>query len=215
MRRLGGGQGVDRYGDRLGRVLDFIGHRCIRAVPRYLVADQFLDLVEVVGLLGSEQRIGDAGQPGAPRSTDAVDVILGVVRHVVVDDVADAGHVEPARGNVGGDEDDDRPRFEAVELADAVGLLHVAVDLPGAQPGLLEHVGELADILLAVAEDDRVLDLGVGEQLAQGGTLAADRRLDDKLGDRRVGRGGPRDLDLLGVRHEAVGKFLDRPGHRR
>ena len=38
------------------------------------------------------------------RSSDAVDVVFGVLGHVVVDDVADVGDVDAARDDVGGDE---------------------------------------------------------------------------------------------------------------
>ena len=43
--------------------------------------------------------------------------------------MADAFDVEPAGGDVRGDEDVDLVLLEAVELGDAVGLLHVAVNL--------------------------------------------------------------------------------------
>ena len=36
----------------------------------------------------------------AARAADPVDVRFGIVRHVVVDDPADALHVEPARGHI-------------------------------------------------------------------------------------------------------------------
>jgi hypothetical protein len=75
--------------------------------------------------------------------------------HVVVEDVADVLDVEAAGGDVGGDEDVDLAGLEAVELADPLGLLHVAVDLAGVEAGALEALGELAHRRLAVAEDDR------------------------------------------------------------
>ena len=40
----------------------------------------------------------------------AVDVVLGVLRQVVVDDVGDPVDVEAARGDVGGDQDRERAR---------------------------------------------------------------------------------------------------------
>ena len=41
---------------------------------------------------------------GAARAPDAMDVILRMLRHVVVDDVAHVRDVEPARGDVRGHE---------------------------------------------------------------------------------------------------------------
>ena len=207
-------QGVNRHGDRLGRLCYLVGDGGSGTVARHLVADQLFNFTKVVGLLGREQGIGDAGQPGASGAADTVDIVFGVVRHVEVDHMADARHVEAARGDVGRDQHGDGAGFKAVQFPDAVGLLHVAVDLPGGKPGLLEHVGKFAHVLLTVAEDDGVLDLGPGKQLAQGHTLRPRSRLDDELRDRRIGRRGPRDLNLLGVGHELVGELLDRPGHR-
>ena len=41
---------------------------------------------------------------GASRAADAVDIVLGVDRHVEVDDVADVRNVEAARRDIGRDE---------------------------------------------------------------------------------------------------------------
>ena len=105
--------------------------------------------------------------PGAAGAADAVDIIVRLPRHVEVDDVADAFDVEAARGDVGGDEDVDLVVLEAVELGDALGLVHVALDLADREAGALEAGGELAHRRLAVAEDDRVLELLVAQDVAQ------------------------------------------------
>jgi len=49
---------------------------------------------------------------GASGASDAVDIVLGVCRQVVVDDQVDRGDVEPARGDVGRDEDVALASFE-------------------------------------------------------------------------------------------------------
>src|SRR4249919_1984692 len=61
-----------------------------------------LDRLELAALLGSDQGDGAAALPRAAGPADAVDVDVGRVGDVVVDDVADARDVEPARGDVGG-----------------------------------------------------------------------------------------------------------------
>ena len=53
-----------------------------------------------------------------------------MLRHVVVDDVADVANVEPTRGNVGGDED-----FEMAIAKSAQGLLAFALGAVGVQHG--------------------------------------------------------------------------------
>ena len=72
--------------------------------------------------------------PARPSAPDPVDVIVGLPRHVEVDHVADAFDVEPARRDVGCDEDVDLVVLEAVELGDAVRLVHVAMDLADREP---------------------------------------------------------------------------------
>src|SRR3546814_16028503 len=64
------------------------------------------------------QREGAPLRPRAARAADAVDIIVGMPRRVEVEDVADALHVEPARRDVGGDEDVDVALFEAAELGE-------------------------------------------------------------------------------------------------
>src|SRR5262245_43077405 len=51
----------------------------------------------------------------AAGAADAVDVALRLVGQVEIDDMADAGHVDAARGNIGGDKDAHRAVAEAVE----------------------------------------------------------------------------------------------------
>ena len=51
-----------------------------------------------------DERHGPAVAPGPGRPARPVEVVLGVLRRVVVDDGADVVDVEPASGDVGGDE---------------------------------------------------------------------------------------------------------------
>ena len=105
-----------------------------------LLAGQLLDILDVLGILAGDQRIGDAGRAAAAGAADAVDVIVGMPRRVEVEDVADALDVEPARGDVGGDEDVDMPVLEQVELGDPLRLFHVAMDFAGLEPGLFQRL---------------------------------------------------------------------------
>ena len=54
----------------------------------------------------------DAARAGAGGAPDAVHVVLARGGNVVVDDVRDARHVDPARGDVGGHERVDHARLE-------------------------------------------------------------------------------------------------------
>ena len=67
------------------------------------------------------------GSSRAARTTDTVDVSLNVVGHVVVDDMADARHVQAARGNVSRDHDVQLLVLQLLNCAFPLLLIHIAV----------------------------------------------------------------------------------------
>src|SRR5690606_9666678 len=72
---------------------------------RQLHADELLDLAQL-GVLGRvDQRDRNAVRPVAASAADPMDVALRLSRKVEIHDMADAGHVYAARGDVGRDED--------------------------------------------------------------------------------------------------------------
>ena len=84
----------------------------------------------VLAVLGDHEREGVAGGLRPAGAADAVDVVLRVLRHVVVDDVADVRDVEAARGDVRGHE-----HLEAAVAEAAQGLLAFALGAVGVQHG--------------------------------------------------------------------------------
>ena len=62
---------------------------------------------------GSARVVALGGLPAS--STDAVDVVLGLLREVVVDDVLDVVHVKTTRRDVGGDHDRRLARSKLVQ----------------------------------------------------------------------------------------------------
>ena len=101
-----------------------------------------------------------AGAAGAAGAADAVDVVVGMVRHVEIEDVADVGNVEAARGDVGGDQQRDLALAELIERGRARGLVQVAVQRERAlKPWRTSERCSVRDLALAVAEDDRVLEV--------------------------------------------------------
>ena len=54
---------------------------------------------------------------GAPGAADAMDIILSLPRHVVVDDVGNAGDIEPSLRDVGGDEHANFTELEPLDWA--------------------------------------------------------------------------------------------------
>ena len=109
-----------------------------------------------------------AGAPGAAGAADAMDVVVGMMRDVEIEDVADRGNVETAGGDVGCDQQRNFALAELIERRGARRLIHVAVQGADAEAVLLQRLVQQRDFALAVAEDDRVLEiLGVAQQAAQ------------------------------------------------
>src|SRR6185369_5630188 len=97
--RLGFGSRLEPL-ERLGLSHEVGGQRR----NRNPLARRALDVAQIAALVGAAESDGDAVGAGPSGAADAVDILLGNVRQVEVDDVADAGDVDPAGGDVGRDQ---------------------------------------------------------------------------------------------------------------
>ncbi len=88
-----------------------------------------------------------AGGAGARGAADAVDVILGVVRKVIVQNEFDPLHVDAARGDVRGDEDTIFAVAEPIERFAALAERAVGVQFGG---GVTERAHTRGDLLRAM-----------------------------------------------------------------
>src|SRR5262249_60765566 len=77
--------------------------RCL-ALPGDGLSDQLLDRGDALAVGGRNDGDCGAAPPGAAGAADAMHVIDGMMRHIEVEDVADGGNIEAARGDVGGDQ---------------------------------------------------------------------------------------------------------------
>src|SRR6185437_13115219 len=126
---------------------------------RDIAADQLDDRGDILAVFRRGQHEGAAGATGAPGAADTVHIILGVIRHVEAEDVAQPGDIEPARGDVAGHQQPNLPGLEAAERLGALWLRHVAVERGGVVPVARQRFVEDVDVALAVAEDEGVLDV--------------------------------------------------------
>ena len=101
-----------------------------------------VDRPELILLVEGDEGHGEAGHPGSTRPSDAVDVVLGVVGDLEVDDHRQALDVEPASRDVGRHEDPDLSGLERLERPLALGLRPVAVDGRGLDPVSIELRGK-------------------------------------------------------------------------
>ena len=163
-------------------------------------ADQPFDVAQIRHLLGArDQRDRDALGAGARGAADAVDIGLGHVRQVEIDDMADAVDVDAAGGDVGGDQGADFAGAERGERALAVVLRLVAVDGVGGDAGPGEALHHLVGAVLGAGEDQRAVDRLLLQELRQQRGLRRVIDLDDALGDALDGRGDRRHRDPRGI----------------
>ena len=112
------------------------------------------DLVEVERLRLAHERQRHARRPGAAGPSGPVDVVLGVLRRLVLNDVRQLGDVEPAARDVGGHQETERPGAHALEDPLAVGLRPIGAQLVGVVAEALQHHRDVVHVRLRVAEDE-------------------------------------------------------------
>ena len=211
--RVGGALGLDLEAlERFDR-----GHEALRQfLDVDLVAGQLLDVLQERLLLAVAIGDGDPVGTGARGPPDAVDILFGDVGQIVIDDVADARDVDPARGDIGRDQDRHAAVAEGVERLFTLRLALVAMDRARRDAGSGELAHDLVGSMLGAAEDERALDLlpGLEEQRQERGLLGLVDEGDALLDPLDGGRDG-RDGNFGRVGQIFVGKALDRLRHGR
>src|SRR5215213_5634369 len=132
-----------------------------RILPGDRLPDQPFDRGDGALVARCYERERGPGETGAPGAADAMDIVLGMVRHVEIEDVAHRRNVEAARGDVARDEERHLAGAERVERRHAGALIEVAVQCRDREAVRRERTVQGRDLALAVAEDDRVLESGV------------------------------------------------------
>ena len=103
----------------------------------------------------------------ASRATDAMDVGVSSVRHVEVDDVRDALHVEAARRNVGGDHDAEMSALETAKRLLTLSLRAIAVQARDAMTRVRDLTRQLFGAMFGACEDQHRFGGSLFEQLQQ------------------------------------------------
>src|SRR5690606_8640100 len=115
---------------------------------RQLHPDHPLHLPELGSFRGVAQRHRRARSAVASRAADAVHVAFGLVRQIEIDHVADAGHVDAARRDVGRDQNAHRAVPKTIEGLLAGVLTLVAVDHRRLEPVTGEIAGDAVRAVL-------------------------------------------------------------------
>ena len=163
-----------------------------------------------------DKQDGIAGAPRAAGAADAMHIGFGVVGHVIIDDVADARHVQPARGDVGGDDDVEAAALQALDDLLAQTLRHVAIQRRGFVAARLQLFGEIDRRQLGAHENQGGLEILLDfEHARQRFELVGAAHLPIALADRRHRRGGGMYPHFPRVAQVALGDATDRRGHGR
>ena len=117
-----------------------------------------------IRILRCDERERVACAFGASRAPDAMDVRIGSVGHVVVDDVRDAVNIETARRDVGGDHDLEVSRFESLQSLFALSLCAVAVQARGAETRVADLPRHFIGAMFRPREDQHRIGIGLLEQ---------------------------------------------------
>ena len=176
-------------------------------------SQQEFDGLEIRQVRRGEEADRRARRARTRRPADAVDVVAGVERDVVVDHVRDAFHVQPPLGDVGGHQHAHASRREAVERPHpmphlAVGVHDIHRNAFALEPGE-QHVGAA----LGACEDKHLVPVRVGQEPDQQIRLLP--RLDGvhPLVDSLRGRSGRRHLDAHRVAGDLQRKGVNAVRH--
>eukprot|EP00760_Papus_ankaliazontas_P008881 PhM_4_TR13942/c4_g1_i1/m.5384 len=170
-----------------------------------------LDAGERRAVIGRNEVDGDAEVSEATAATDTVEVRLGVLREVEVDDDVHGLDVNAAGDKVTAHKVAALALAEVVEDAVAVLLEHAGVDVVAGVPQLRDLLGQELDAVDAVAEDDGLVDLETREERVQAVDLLALLDVGVELGDTDE-RELVHEVDLEGVLHVLVAEVLNRHG---
>ena len=171
--------------------------------------EQRFDGGEHRGFVGADQRDGFTGGAGAAGAADAVDVVFGDDGQVEIDDLRQVVDVQPAGGDVGGDEDLHFAGLEAFQGAQAGRLRFVAVDGIGLDALGLEDADQVVGAAFGFDENQHLAPFPVlaHEQEEFGLALLVDGH--HPLFDGLDGAVGRADFDGQRVAQAGLGEATD------
>ena len=74
---------------------------------------QFFDRAPLKMIFGGDETGRLTGRVHTSRSANPVDIVLGTIRQIEIDDMSDIRHINATRGNIRRDENAERPALES------------------------------------------------------------------------------------------------------
>ena len=121
------------------------------------LTDEALDGPDIAILIGRGERESVTHGHGTAGAPDAMHVVLGVGRDVVIDDVGNTGHIDAAGSDVSGDHHLVLARLETFQGFDALRLRAIGVEDGDGVVGRLELAGNLVGAVLGAGEQEAAL----------------------------------------------------------
>ena len=140
-------------------------------LARKLLANKGLDVLEIALIVIGHQGDGLTKCARTARATNAVNIVFGCVRQVVIDDRRQLCNIESSGGHIGGHQHLDLVLLETIKGAQALILALVAVN--GICGNALSHefTGQSARTNLGVGKDNHLTQAQGLDQLNHSGTL--------------------------------------------
>jgi hypothetical protein len=151
---------------------------------------------------------------GAPGAADAVHVVVGGARQVVVDDQRQGIDVQAAGRHVGGHQHLQPAVLEVLQRAHAGPLAQAPVEGRRREAGTAQLVGHVLGRVLAGHEDQHTVVASAFDQMLQQPRAARFVDHDGALADVGPGRRRGGDADVFGVAQPGGGQRLDRRRQR-
>ena len=146
-----------------------------------------------------------------------MDVVVSSPRQVEIENVRHVGNVEAAGRDIRRRQQHDLAVAEFIQRRRARALFQIAMQGAGVEAVLQQRFVQYRDVTLAIAENDRVLDVAGLDELAQhfalGVVFAIGAEL-EALGDRLRSRCGLRDFDAFRIFQELTDEARNFRRHR-
>jgi len=128
------------------------------------LSDKTLNGGKFFKFITCHKRKGVARSQCTSRAADAVDVVLRVLGHVIVDHVAHARHINSSRGNVGSDHDFVLARLEAAQGLDTLVLGTIGMQNGNGMVRVAQLLGDFVRAMLGARENKHALLIGRFQQ---------------------------------------------------
>jgi len=132
------------------------------------LTDQAFDSANGLVVDRRDNRDGGTASAGSARTTDAMNIVIRVMRDVEIEDVAHFRDVEATRRNVRCDEQFRFAAAKPVKSRHSCRLIHIAVESDRIKFMAQKRAMEVCNLTFAVTENNRVLKIiGGPDQLTQ------------------------------------------------